>query len=64
MNGLLFLSHAGPDTEVAAQLRRAILATPAAKDAGLDVWLDVEDIGPGDWQSQIEDGLNRATAFA
>ena len=62
--GLLFLSHAGADTEAAEALRSAILNSVSAKSEFLDVWLDTKDLRPGDWQAQIEAALNRATAFA
>src|SRR4051794_37247349 len=57
---LLFLSHAGADTEAARRLKRRIEA------AGLRVWFDKDDlIAGGDWQTQLEDAIKkRATAFA
>ena len=62
---LLFLSHSGSDTEAARELRQRILDSPAARDAGLDVWLDVDGgLQPGSgWQEQLEDALRRCTAF-
>ncbi|MEM9138825.1 MAG: TIR domain-containing protein, partial [Pseudomonadota bacterium] len=61
---LLFLSHSGADTEAAQRLKAAILAHPAAKAAGLEVWLDVDELVAGQpWRPQLEDGLARATAF-
>jgi hypothetical protein len=56
---LVFLSHAGEDAdatkELAGQLRRG----------GLRVWLDVEELKPGDrWISAIEEALDRADVFA
>lgn len=63
----LFLSHSGVDSEAAKELKRRILATKAAKHAGLTVWLDKDDLLPGvdDWQKQLEIALTReATAFA
>lgn len=56
---LLFLSHAGEDAgpakELAGQLRRG----------GLRVWLDVEELKPGDrWMSAIEHALEQADVFA
>ncbi len=63
----LFLSHSGADTE-ARELRRRILASPAARDAGLKVWSDKDenDLVPGkEWQNQLELVLTKkATAFA
>ena len=60
----LFLSHAGSDTQAALELHRALADAPAARQAGLHVWLDKHELGPGDWQAQIEDALKRMTAFA
>ncbi len=56
---LLFLSHAGDDSgavrKLADRLRRA----------GLDVWLDVEELNPADrWMKSLEEALARADAFA
>lgn len=62
--GLLFISHAGSDTGAAEALRERILNAPSAREAGLGVWLDTKDLRAGDWQSQIEHALGRATAFA
>ena len=62
---LLFLSHSGNDTEYAAQLRQAILNSPTAREAGLEVWFDKEDIQAGErWLHRIEEGLKKSTAFA
>jgi len=62
---LLFLSHSGADTAAAVALRARILAAPAAREAGLDVWLDVEELRPGEpWRPQLEAALQRCTAFA
>ena len=62
----LFLSHSGADTAAAAELKRRILATPAARKAGLTVWFDKDDLVAGqDWQQQLEDALtNKSTGFA
>ncbi len=62
----LFLSHSGADTEGARELKRRILASPAARDAGLTVWFDKDDLKAGlEWQSQLEQALlHQATAFA
>lgn len=61
----LFLSHSGVDSDAARVLKTRILATKAAKDAGLEVWFDKDDLLPGveDWQRQIEAALGRATAL-
>jgi len=52
---LLFLSHAGADTE----------AAPEARAAGLRVWFDKDDLHPGEgWQAQLEEAVGkRASAF-
>ncbi|MGD9770093.1 MAG: TIR domain-containing protein, partial [Pseudolabrys sp.] len=63
----VFLSHSGIDSDAAIELKRRILATEAARQAGLQVWLDKDDLLPGveDWQKQLEIALTRkATAFA
>lgn len=39
---LVFLSHAGEDTAAAQQLAHGL------REAGLEVWLDVERLKPGD----------------
>src|SRR5262249_62266880 len=61
-----FLSHSGADTDAARELKRRILDTPQARDAGLTVWFDKDDLAAGrDWQEQIEVAITkRATAFA
>lgn len=63
---LLFLSHAGADTEAALDLARRVEATPAAREAGLRVWVDHRDLTPGDgWQRQLEEVIDQhSTAFA
>ena len=62
----LFLSHSGADTEAARELKRRILASPTAKEAGLRVWFDKDDLEAGSgWQEQLEHALTeQATAFA
>ena len=62
----LFLSHSGADTEAARELKRRILASPAARAAGLTVWFDKDDLDAGtSWQEQLEVAITRrATAFA
>jgi WD40 repeat protein len=66
MAPLLFLSHAGADTEAAHALTRAIESAPDAQAAGLKVWLDKRDLVPGrEWQPQLEHAIaQQATAFA
>ncbi|MBX7133927.1 MAG: toll/interleukin-1 receptor domain-containing protein [Fimbriimonadaceae bacterium] len=60
MAHLLFLSHAGADTERALWLAAAIEASPKAQAAGLKVWLDQRPDGPHrlqastPWQDQLE----------
>ncbi|MFL5282347.1 MAG: toll/interleukin-1 receptor domain-containing protein [Rhodopila sp.] len=64
---LLFLSHAGADTEPARQLKVRLETTPEAKTAGLRVWFDKDNLLPGhqSWQAQLEQAIERAaTAFA
>lgn len=63
---LLFLSHAGVDSEDALKLAQQIQTSPAAIEAGLDVWVDRKDLQPGKpWQDQLEDAIGqRSTAFA
>lgn len=61
----LFLSHSGSDSEAAIELKKRILASPTARDAGLDVWLDVDgDLKAGrEWQEQLEEAIGSVTAF-
>jgi hypothetical protein len=63
---LLFLSHSGNDTEAARNLKRRIEETPNARERGLKVWFDKDDLRPGEpWQAQLEEAIGRrATAFA
>ena len=62
---LLFLSHSGADTAAAWELKRRILSAPAARDAGLQVWFDKDELRTGavSWQQQLEEVIGRATAF-
>jgi hypothetical protein len=62
----LFLSHSSADTHAARELKRRLLESPQARDAGLTVWFDTDDLAAGrDWQEQIEIAITRrATAFA
>ena len=56
---LLFLSHAGRDSEQARALAARL------RDGGLDVWLDVERLRPGDdWMTEIQSAVEHADAFA
>src|SRR3954453_23568396 len=63
---LLFLSHAGADTEAARRLKQRIEEAPAARERGLRVWFDKDDLRAGEsWQTQLEEVLGRrASAFA
>ncbi|MFT3717545.1 TIR domain-containing protein [Pseudorhodoferax sp.] len=63
---LLFLSHAGCDTEAALALARRIEAAPAARARGLRVWVDKRDLRPGTpWMDQLEYAIaQESTAFA
>jgi tetratricopeptide (TPR) repeat protein len=63
---ILFLSHSGVDTQTAHELKRRLLASPAAKAAGLEVWLDKDDLAVGKgWQDQLEQVITTgSTAFA
>lgn len=63
---LLFLSHAGIDTDEALDLAVRLEATKEAQTAGLRVWVDKRDLLAGrSWQSQLEDVLQHgSTAFA
>src|SRR3954465_7476334 len=67
VNGaLLFLSHAGADTEAARQLKQRIEEAPAARERGLKVWFDKDDLHAGaPWQGQLAEAIQRhTTAFA
>src|SRR3954470_10829244 len=63
---LLFLSHAGADTEAARRLKARLEAAPDARAAGLRVWFDKDDLrAGGPWQGQLEEAIEeRASAFA
>lgn len=53
---MLFLSHAGADTEAARRLKVRLEAAPDARAAGLRVWFDKDDLRPGavPWQGRFE----------
>ena len=54
---LVFLSHAGEDTDAARKLARLLAGH------GLNIWLDVEQLTPGDrWQEKLEEALRQAGA--
>jgi WD40 repeat protein len=62
---LLFLSHSGIDTEAATALKGRLLAAPAAREHGLSVWFDKDDLRAGEpWQSQLEEAIGKSQAFA
>jgi hypothetical protein len=66
MRQLLFLSHAGVDTEAALRIADLIENTPEARQHGLKVWIDKRHLQAGQsWQHQLEDVIeNQSTAFA
>jgi hypothetical protein len=56
---MLFLSHSGADTEEAKSLASLL------RQAGLEVWLDVERLQPGNrWMEELETALWDADGFA
>jgi hypothetical protein len=63
---LLFLSHAGIDTEAARALKQRLEAAPEAREHGLGVWFDKDDLRTGEpWQAQLEEAIqHHSTAFA
>jgi TIR domain len=63
---ILFLSHSGSDTEAAGALKKRIEDSPAAKEAGLRVWFDKDDLKAGkSWQAQLAETIEKeADAFA
>src|SRR3712207_1884791 len=62
---LLFLSHAGTDTDAARELKRKLEKAAAERGAALKVWFDKDDLRPGlPWQRQLEEAIGRANAFA
>jgi hypothetical protein len=63
---LLFLSHSGVDTENARELKRRIESSPSARQLGLKVWFDKDDLAAGEsWQRQLEQAIQeRCNAFA
>ena len=44
---LLFLSHAGIDSEAALRLAQRLVESEEAKAHGLKVWIDKHDLGAG-----------------
>ena len=68
---ILFLSHAGADSEAAVTLAKRIESAPTARQHDLKVWVDKrKEPGLGlaagvGWQKQLEEILGeRSTAFA
>src|SRR4051794_15361823 len=63
---MLFLSHAGIDTEAARALKQRLEAAPEAREHGLRVWFDKDDLRAGEpWQAQLEEVIqHRSAAFA
>src|SRR3954469_3970119 len=63
---LLFLSHAGIDTEAARALKQRIEEAPEAREHGLRVWFDKDDLRAGEpWQAQLQETIQRhSAAFA
>ncbi|MBA4159645.1 MAG: TIR domain-containing protein [Gemmatimonadetes bacterium] len=56
---MLFLSHSGADSAAAKDLARRL------REAGLEVWLDLDHLQPGDpWMAKLEEALQQASAFA
>ena len=56
---MLFLSHSGQDTEEAKSLASLL------RQAGVEVWLDVERLQPGNrWMEELETALRVANSFA
>jgi hypothetical protein len=56
---MLFLSHSGADTEEAKSLASLL------RQAGVEVWLDVERLQPGNrWMEELETALRVANSFA
>src|SRR5262245_4824641 len=62
---LLFLSHAGIDSEAALRLARRLEACEEAQTHGLKVWIDQVDLGAGGrWKDALQAALADSTAFA
>lgn len=55
----VFLSHAGEDGPAVKELAGRL------RQAGLEVWLDVDELQPGDdWMQSLEEALDSSDAFA
>src|SRR3712207_6246727 len=62
---LLFLSHAGIDSEAALRLAQRLEESQEAQAHGLKVWIDKVDLGAGGrWKDALQSALARSTAFA
>ena len=61
---LLFLSHAGIDSEAALRLAERIEASPEAQAHALTVWIDKNRLGAGRWKDQLQAALKDSSAFA
>jgi hypothetical protein len=62
---LLFLSHAGVDSEAALALAQRLEESPEAQAHGLKVWIDKADLGAGGrWKDALQSALASCTAFA
>src|SRR5262249_27833336 len=62
---LLFLSHAGIDSEAALRLARRREDCEEAQAHGLKVWIDKTDLRAGGrWKDALQSALADSTAFA
>src|SRR5512147_582265 len=62
---LLFLSHAGIDSEAALRLARRLEESNEAQAHGLKVWIDKIDLGAGGrWKDALQSALSSSSAFA
>jgi formylglycine-generating enzyme required for sulfatase activity len=62
---LLFLSHAGVDSEPALRLARRLEDNNDAKAHGLKVWIDKDRLAAGGaWKDALQSALKESTAFA
>ncbi len=58
MQGHVFISYVREDAAAVNRLRRAL------EGAGIKVWLDIEDVGPGDlWRIKVKQATKEAVAF-
>ena len=61
---LLFLSHAGVDSEAALDLAQRIERSPEAQKNSLKIWIDKRDLSPGTrWKESLQESLQNSTAF-